>query len=158
MDDEDVEIVVRQTIINKQCLVLELGRNKITSIGPSILADALLNNNTLERLNLYRNCTSDKGIQHLAKALRTNNHTLKELGISGNGIMDNGVEYIVKFFILNRTLTQLWLNANDITDRGVRLLAQVLQSDNNTLKEPYLSFNKSITSSSADALSDIIKH
>ncbi|CAM4819388.1 unnamed protein product [Rotaria magnacalcarata] len=157
LEDEDIEIVVNEAIINKRCAWLELGGNKITHIGVSILADALLDNNALLTLNLYRNCVSDIGVKYLVKTLSSNNHTLKELSLSQNGITDTGVEYIVNMLKTNRTLIQLWLNGNDISDRGVRLLAKVLGNENSTLKELYLSSNKSITDSSIDPLWDMIK-
>ncbi len=36
VNDEDMEIVVREAVINKQCKKLELSNNQITSVGVSI--------------------------------------------------------------------------------------------------------------------------
>jgi hypothetical protein len=41
VNDEDMEIVVKEAVINKQCKKLELSNNQITSVGASIIAKAL---------------------------------------------------------------------------------------------------------------------
>lgn len=151
-----MELVVDEAIINKRCAWLEIGANKITHVGASMLAKALVNNNTLISLNLYRNNISNMGVQYLAKAL-IKNQTLKELSLSQNDIEDEGLQYIVEMLKTNRTLTQLWLKGNHISDEGVRALAKVLESDNTALKELYLSLNKLITDDSIEPLYDMIK-
>ncbi|CAF5031898.1 unnamed protein product, partial [Rotaria sp. Silwood1] len=92
--DQDMEIIVKQAIITKQCNFISLQFNKFTSIGISILADALNNNNnnnnTLEILYLGNNYISDDGIYFLANILSMNNHTLKTLVLQKNRITDKG--------------------------------------------------------------------
>jgi len=41
LTDHDIDTIIKQTFNNNQCKVLELGENKIISIGNSILANAL---------------------------------------------------------------------------------------------------------------------
>ena len=65
--DEDMEIVVQEAIINKQCKELRLEENKITSASVSIIAKALNNNTTLKVLYLGNNTLCDTGIQPLTK-------------------------------------------------------------------------------------------
>jgi hypothetical protein len=73
LTDEDMEIVAKEAIINKQCKDLKLSDNKITSVGASIIAGALSNNTTMVGLFLSSNRLCDKGIQTLTKTLSLNN-------------------------------------------------------------------------------------
>ncbi|CAF4427979.1 unnamed protein product, partial [Adineta steineri] len=74
LTDQDMKIVVQNIQINTQCERLWLDYNKITSIGLSILANGLNNNNnTLQQLSLSNNAISDDGIHSLVKSLATHN-------------------------------------------------------------------------------------
>ena len=77
--DQDMDVIIKQAIINKQCKLLSLQSNKITSIGISILADTLKDNNTLEILYLGNNYISDDGVHSLVNLLSTHNNTLQTL-------------------------------------------------------------------------------
>jgi Ran GTPase-activating protein (RanGAP) involved in mRNA processing and transport len=50
LTDQDMDSVGKQIFNNNQYKLLGLGENKITSVGASILANALNNNNTLKEL------------------------------------------------------------------------------------------------------------
>jgi Ran GTPase-activating protein (RanGAP) involved in mRNA processing and transport len=156
--DDDMEIVVTQAIMNKKCTKLRLGWNRITSSGASSLADALLNNNTMEELSLWRNCMLDLGIQFLAETLSINKSTLKKLDLSENGITDIGAAHLAEMLKTNRILTHLSLCKNELTDRGVLLLSNALQNRNHTLEVLSLSENKLLSDSSVAALIDMIKN
>jgi Ran GTPase-activating protein (RanGAP) involved in mRNA processing and transport len=84
LTDQDMEIVVKEGIINKKCKCLNLEWNNITSAGASILAHALTNNNTLEQLWLYNNHVGDDGVASFVKILSLNNNILKKLGLRNN--------------------------------------------------------------------------
>jgi Ran GTPase-activating protein (RanGAP) involved in mRNA processing and transport len=94
LNDEDMKIVVKEAIINKQCKELCLRKNKITSIGALIIAEALNNNTTLEELYLFGNHLCDKGVQYLTKILSFDNYKVDILGVQSSDITDEGAAYL----------------------------------------------------------------
>jgi hypothetical protein len=158
LNDEDMEIVVKEAIINKQCTDLNLSYNKITAVGISIIARALNNNTTLEKLDLDGNHLCDIGVQSLAKTLSLNNCKLSKLDLQDTGITDEGAEYIAQMLKTNTTLKSILLGLNEISDRGVDLLANVLTHHNKTLKRLFINNNKLISDVSVDPLVQMIKH
>jgi Ran GTPase-activating protein (RanGAP) involved in mRNA processing and transport len=156
--DQDMEIVAKQAILNKQCKQLFLQLNKITSLGVSILADTLNNNTTLETLYLGNNHISDDGVYSLVNILSINNNTLKTLVLQKNGITDKGAKYLAQMLKTNETLTWLYLGDNEISDEGVRMLAESIEKYNTTLEMLVLTSNKLLTDSSIDYLIEMIKH
>ena len=158
LKDEDMDHVVQQAIIDKQCKELWLQSNKITSIGVSIIAKGLHNNTSLEALILHDNQLNDIGIQSLTKILSSNNTILKVLGLESTGITDEGAGYLAEMLKTNKTLLSLGLGENDIGNRGVQLLANALSQHNNTLQEIYLLKNKMVSDISIDSLIQMFKH
>ncbi len=156
--DQDMEIVVKHAINNEQCKFLSLQSNKITSIGATILAEALNNNNTLEALYLGNNYISDDGIDSLVNILSNHNNTLKILVLQKNRITDKGVRYLSQMLEVNQTLIWLYLGENEISDEGIRILSKVIENQNNTLEMLVLSSNKLLTDLSIDYLLQMIKH
>ncbi|CAF1415551.1 unnamed protein product [Rotaria sp. Silwood1] len=157
LTDQNMDIIVQQAIINKQCKKLSLENNIITSQGAITIANSLNNNITLEALMLYHNNLSDLGVRHLSKVLSTNNSNLKILGIGSNNITDNGIQYLAQMLKKNQSLIVLGLVFNEITDQGVRLLTDVLTHGNQTLQVLHLSKNKSISNSSFESLNYMLK-
>lgn len=157
VNDQDMEIVVREAIINKQCTQLLLRENQITPIGAAVLADALRNNNTLEELHLTHNQISDKGVQALAQALGINNNTITQLALGWNKITDTGAKYLAEMLKTNTKLLRIGLLHNEIGDQGVRVLARVLETHNKTLQGLSLDENTLVSDSSVDSLVDMIK-
>jgi Ran GTPase-activating protein (RanGAP) involved in mRNA processing and transport len=151
-------IIAKQIINNKQCKVLSLQSNKITSIGISILAEALSNNNTLETLYLGNNYISDDGVYSLVNILSTHNNTLKTLVLQKNRITDKGVRYLARMLEVNQTLSWLYLGENEISDEGVRILSKAMESQYNTLEMLVLSSNSLLTDLSVDYLLKMIKN
>lgn len=148
-------IIVNDAIRNKQCEVISLAENKITSVGAFILANALNNNTTLNALLINNNDLSDIGVYYLAKTLSVNNNNnLKILNLGSNGITDEGVKHLIHMLKINKTLTDLHLSENDITHEGVKVLANVIQNDNKTIENLGLCKNKLLTDSS---VADLIK-
>jgi Ran GTPase-activating protein (RanGAP) involved in mRNA processing and transport len=156
--DQDMNIVVKQAMINKQCTKLSLIANSITPNGALILANGLENNSTLEKLNLLDNRIGDIGVRCLTKPLSINNTVLKTLHLGRNGITDDGAEYLAQMLKTNKTLTHLFLYTNEITNEGVAMLTNAIQNHNNTLECLNLSDNKLMNDSSADFLIEMIKH
>jgi hypothetical protein len=96
LTDQDMLIVVQQAVINKQCTMLRLSDNKITSQGVSILAAALRNNRTLEGLYIFNNRVGDTSVYSLAQVLAENNSTLRTLSLGWNGIIDEGTDHLAE--------------------------------------------------------------
>lgn len=157
--DHDVELVVKQAILDKQCQFLSLQSNKITSIGASILADALLNPNQIrmETLDLSKNYISDDGVESIVNSLSTRNHTLRTLILQKNKITDRGTRYLAEMLKTNETLIWLYLGENEISNEGVRLIAQTIERENHSLEILILSSNQLITDLSIDYLISMLE-
>ncbi len=155
--DPDMVIIVKQAIINKQCKFLSLQSNKMTSIGASILAEALNDNNTLETLYLGDNYISDDGVDSLARSLSSHNHTLKTLVFQKNRITDKGAKHLAQMLEVNETLIWLYLGENEISNEGVRLLSKAIENQFNSLEMLVLSANKLLTDLSVDYLLPMIE-
>ncbi|CAF4190867.1 unnamed protein product, partial [Adineta steineri] len=141
LTNHDMNIVAEQAVINKQCTILYLPNNRIASQGVSILARALHDNTSLERLDIFSNCVGDVGVASLAQVLAENNSTLKSLKLGWNRITDKGVGYLAEMLKKNRTLIELSLPWNRISDKGVKQLADALTKHNTTLKKLSLDLN-----------------
>lgn len=156
LSDRDIDTVVEQAIIQKQCTVLLLNDNFITAEGASTIANALYENTTLEELNLWNNQVSDLGVQSLSLALAKNT-VLRSIALGRNRISDTGAEHLAEMLKTNTTLTRLWLFHNELGDRGVKILADVLANDNQCLQWFDLRLNKSVTDLSFDSLCQMLK-
>jgi len=156
--DSDIEIIIQEAIINKQCTMLWLIDNQITSKGVSILTSALYNNTTLEGLSLCNNNINDNDVLNLTKPLSDNSSKLNRLALTSNNITDLGAQYLAEMLLTNQTLTQLWLGFNKITDNGLKLLMNVLTYDNKTLHILSLVWNEQITDSSVDIVINMLEH
>jgi Ran GTPase-activating protein (RanGAP) involved in mRNA processing and transport len=144
--------------MHKQCSILQLQGNAITSQGIIILIDALLNNSiALQDLWLSNNFISDLGVQILTSKFLLNNSTLKQLHLGSNCITDRGVQYSSEMLKSNYTLTDLWLYNNQITDQGVQNLANILKTGNRNLKHLDLQWNKSLTDSSINSFVNMLE-
>ncbi|CAF1200590.1 unnamed protein product [Rotaria sp. Silwood1] len=158
LTDSDIEIIIKEAIIKKQCSMLWLTNNNITSQAISNLAAALHNNTTLEGLSLCDNGINDTDVFHLAHALSNSNSKLNRLALTSNNITDQGVQYLAQMLKLNHSLTQLWLGFNKITDHGVKILTDTLIHHNKTLYVLSLSWNNRVTDSSVDFLIDMFEY
>lgn len=151
--DQDMSIITKKIIINKQCTELCLCGNKITSEGALTLALKLFNNSTLETLDLSYNLIGDDGVLSLSQMLLPNHYSsLKILSLNKNGISNDGVQYLAEMLQTNQTLTELSLSDNEIGNEGVKQLANVLTYRNRTLEVLVLSCNIFITDLCIDYL------
>jgi Ran GTPase-activating protein (RanGAP) involved in mRNA processing and transport len=157
LTDEDMNIVVKEAIIKKQCKELGLINTNITPTCMSIIAKALNGNNTLERLFLSSNNVGDIGVQFLAKTLSLNNSSLTHLFLASVGITDEGVKYLAQMLKTNSKLCSLTLERNNIGDKGIEILANTLIHYNNTLEHIFLESNKLVSDSSVDSLVEMLK-
>lgn len=156
--DADMELIVEQAIVGKQCIWLRLEDNKITSDGISILVTAFQKKNTLEGLGLFGNQISDLGVQTLALAISFSKNKIRSLGLGNNGITDTGIESLANMLKTNRTITQLCLQKNQVTDRGIQLLLDAIELYSIGIQELDLSSNTLVTDSSVGAFCNLIQH
>jgi hypothetical protein len=150
--DRDVSIIIKQALTIKQCTLLNLQNNQMTSEGISFLASALIDNTTLETLYLDTNRTSDQGVLSLTKTLSMNKSNLKRLSLASNGLTDEGAVYLAEMLKTNQTLTILNLSSNQISDRGIYVLGKALAGHNKHLEELYIQSNKLVSDASVDIL------
>lgn len=158
LNDEDINIVVEEAIIKKRCDELWLEKNKITSVGASIIANSLNSNTSLLWLSLSSNDVLDAGVRLLAKTLAFNNSILNTLCLHATGITDQGAKYLADMLKTNKILIELGLSGNEIGDQGIQLLADALTYHNNTFRWLYLSKNNLVTASSVHCLVQTSKY
>jgi len=157
LTDQDISIVIKSAIINKQCRILDLGYNEIKSPGILQLAESLQNNTTLKVLSLHQNSLSEMSILYLVEKLSLNNSVLKWLDLESTNLTDTSAEYLSIMLIKNTSLTGLWLSTNQIGYHGIKMLTSALIHYNTTLKYLDLENNPSINDSSFDCLMDMIQ-
>lgn len=158
LTDSDIEFVIQEGIINKQCTMLWLLDNQLTSHSISILASIFYTNTTLEGLSLCQNNITDADLLYLTKSLSNRKCKLNRLALTSNQITDQGVQYLVEMLETNQSLTQLWLGSNQITDYGVQLLMDVLTTHNRTLRILSLSKNQLISDLCIDFILHMLEH
>jgi Ran GTPase-activating protein (RanGAP) involved in mRNA processing and transport len=159
LSDSDMELVINQAIVAKQCKMLWLKDNRLTSRGVSLLLASMLKSNiALEGLSLASNSICDHDLIQLVNILSMNTSKLNRLALTSNKITDSGVPYLAQMLKLNRTLTQLWLGYNEITDQGVHLLTETLANHNQTLQVLSLSANTMVTDASIDSFLQMLEH
>ncbi|UJR32402.1 hypothetical protein I4U23_019864 [Adineta vaga] len=157
LTDDDMYLIVQEVIINKECTWLYLEKNKITSIGASIIAKAFNDNKSLQWIDMSHNHLGNEGVRALTEVLSLNNSRLKALYLWSVELTDDGIEYISDMLKVNRVLTHLGLAENRISEVGIRCLNNVLSYGNNTLTELDLSHNKSINDLNVDSIIQMIK-
>ncbi|CAF1415578.1 unnamed protein product [Adineta ricciae] len=155
--DEDMEFVVKEAIMKKNCSGLNLASNNITASGIDILAQRLDNDYPLKTLILYGNPIGDEGLSFLVNTL-TNNTIIKTLELGGIGITDVGVKHVVQIISGNKSLINLWLCKNQITDVGIRMLADAISNRNTTLRFLSVSENMLLTDGSIDSFIQMIMY
>lgn len=158
LTDSDIETIIREAINKKQCSMIWLVNNHLTSESISNLATALYTNPTLEALSLCENSVDDTNVLYLSRALSDKNTKLKRLALTSNNITDEGVQHLAEMLKLNTSLNQLWLGFNKITDYGVQILTDALAYHNKTLHVLSLSWNKLVTDLSVDYLIHMFEH
>lgn len=151
--DQDITIISKKLIVDKQCIKLSLCGNKITCQGASTIASKLPSNFFLKTLDLSYNSISNEGVRSISQNLsRQHPSALKTLSLNKNGISNDGAGYLAEMLQTNQTLLKLFLSDNEIGDQGVKQLANVLKTHNRTLKSLGFSFNVFITDACVEHL------
>lgn len=155
--DNDMEIVVAQAIIKKQCRRLYLQNNNITSYGALRIAVALENNITLNSLNLNNNHLLDVGVRYLSEKISSGQSILQYLDLGSNEITDLGVQHVIEILKRTRTLTFLGLACNDIGNQGMQLLINVILQENCQIEELCVNGNRLIDDLCVDSIVHMLK-
>ena len=135
--------------------MLRLGHNQIDDQGASFLSDALVDNHTLEKLDLEGNALGVVGAESLAKALESNS-TLLVLSLGYNSISnkfepnmdwlkyksigDDGARYLADALKINTTLKVIGLERGGVRDEGAIALAEALRV-NDSLRTMHMDEN-----------------
>jgi Ran GTPase-activating protein (RanGAP) involved in mRNA processing and transport len=154
MDDDGCILIANALIINRNLEKLNLSRNEITFTGCKAVGEMLKTNRTLKHLNICRNNLRDKGIKFICDAVMIN-PTLCHLDIYQTNMSTDGCALVAEMLRVNRTLTLIDIGDNNITDDDITVIANALKH-NNTLKELDVKWNK-ITEQGALALIDTLK-
>lgn len=142
LTDSDLWVVIDQGLNRKQCVGLNLSKNRgISSDGILTIALALKNNTTLQNFSLtYSNKFSNESVEALVRGLRSN-RCLRVLDLSYNVIEDDGARHLAELLKVNETLHELYLTKNRIHNQGVQQLALALEQSNTTLQQLSLDYN-----------------
>ena len=129
-------------------------QNKITSDEVKMIGETIKVNETLKKLNIYRNNISDDGATAISDGLKCN-ISLQELNMSSNKITSEGAKMIAEAIKVNTTLQKLNIADNSISDDGATAISDGLKC-NILLQELNMSYNK-ITSEGAKMIGEAIK-
>ena len=116
----------------KQNIIIKLTIDScmISDEEANVLATALTDNTTLEKLYLHQNNIGDEGAKAIAQVLETNKTLkLKILGLNKNNIGDEGAKAIAQVLETNTIFDSLYLNENNIGDEGAKAIARVLKTE-----------------------------
>jgi len=126
----------RMLRVNTQLQVLYLGKHKMRDEGVRQLVDFLLENKTLEVLDLRCNELGADGAKHLGKYLAMD-CPLTSLNLGGNRIGERqnaeGARAIAESLLVNQRLRYLDLNCNGLCGPALELLGEACEQ-NTTLQ------------------------
>ncbi|KAJ3002666.1 T-complex-associated testis-expressed protein 1, partial [Thoreauomyces humboldtii] len=94
-----------------------------------LLASALMDNRTLEILNLSHNLLGDEGARALATVLTSPTTSLTRLILSNNQIGQTGGTFIANALSRNHVLTHLSLRMNHVGDKGGSAIFSALRGN-----------------------------
>ena len=148
-------ITLANVLENTTIQDLNVSRNSIGEGGTTTLAEKLKKNRTLQQLNVCDNSIGVEGATALAEMLKEN-RTLQQLDVGDNSIGVEGATALAEMLKENRTLQQLSVIGNSIGDRGATALAKMLKK-NGTLQQLNVSCNL-IGEGGATALAKMLKN
>ncbi|MGQ3889503.1 hypothetical protein ACQUW5_10775 [Legionella sp. CNM-1927-20] len=135
--------LIAQWLENNQTIkILNLSSTQISAnnTNKQLLFKALLNNSTLECLNLHNNTISPDDEEILAKIIRVNK-SLINLNLSGTLLSDKGISLISEYLQTNQSLRTLNISDNRISNTGIQHFAKMLEI-NKSLMSVNLNGNK----------------
>lgn len=143
---------------------MDLSSLKITDDDIPVIFKRIFRRGKMNYRNviLRDNCLTSIGMKHLVDGLLKTRTNIRNIGLSSNpDIGDEGIEHLIRLLRESRSISILALHHTGITDQGVRLLADLLTDQNvnsfSPIEKLYISFNKSITDESFQALMQIME-
>ena len=141
---------------NTTMIELNLPWNNITCKGANAIAEALMVNNRLQKLDISSSCEkkiSDDGAIAFSECLKTNT-TLMELDLSRNNITHKGANAIAEALMINNTLQKLNISFTRIFVDGTMVFSEHLKTIT-TLVELDMSHN-GITHKGGSAIAEAL--
>ncbi len=124
----------------KKLHTLKLTENEMDDDILNALMTGLLNNESIQYLDISHNKISNDGAR-LVSRLISNNDSLRKIDLSDNNIDDEGAKHMARALIKGSKITGLSLRLNKMSDEGVRCLFEGLQGCKD-LEFLDVSFNK----------------
>ena len=116
--------------VNKTLQTLNMSwNNGVADVGAFFIAEGLLHNSGLKRLELELCGIAAEGAKSIADALKVN-RTLEHLDICQNTIGDTGVVHIAEALKSNNALKRLELADCGLTEKGLTVLSASLAANN----------------------------
>ena len=138
MGDVGVKIFTNYLLTNKEILAcikaLNLSVNCLTSQSGTAIS-SIIQEGTLETLNVSCNNLGENGMLGIAQALQVNS-TLKVLFLSYNDIRTNGARSLATALLYNRTLEELHICNNKIMDDGVVAISECFKINDRKSTKP----------------------
>ncbi|XP_029935044.1 NACHT, LRR and PYD domains-containing protein 12-like [Myripristis murdjan] len=119
---------------NCRLKTLRLSHCRLPVSSWASLASALKSNPHLTELDLSENHLKDSGVKLLSAGLESPNCRLKTLRLSGCRLSESSCASLASALKSNPHLTELDLSYNDLQDSGVKLLSDLVESPNCSLK------------------------
>ena len=138
--DDGVEAIVRAFLINNVCTDLDLSSNFMSLKSSVALEEVLIENKTLENLNLsYNALYEDNAIVNVLKGL-SQNESLQYLDISWNALCGDALLKILAKSIRLSKLKSLKIEHNRLSTAELKKLAIGLKFSK-TIEEVYIADN-----------------
>ena len=126
IDDEQACLLADALVNNNSITSIDLSYNQLSAEGAQALAKVLETNQSLNYFSLNHNQVSDAGVQALAKALEAN-HSLNKLNLRCNQVGDAGAQALAKALEINCSLSKVELGGNQVGVAGAQALARALK-------------------------------
>lgn len=121
-NDESVRLLCQAMIDNNTVTKIDLSNNVIGDVGACILADLLAANSTVTDVSLRRNSIGNRGAQRLGDVLRSNT-TIRSLDLSDNMMDNEGVEAYPDMLRVNHVVRKIDLQKTRVTPDKAEAIA-----------------------------------
>ena len=96
LDPSKLDAVGKMLSHNESIKYVDLSHNDITDEGIAVLVQHLMDNKTLQQINLYDNLITADGVTHLSKLITREYSVLTSIELSNNPLRDKGVNLLLQ--------------------------------------------------------------